>query len=71
MKTYWVWIHIPVEGRAGLMFCGEDLDEAIDVYEECRIEALSGINPSNVLLYDEKDNQLARTDYSWTGKIPL
>lgn len=53
------------------MFCGEDLDEAIEVYEECREESLSGINQCNVLLYDDNDKQLARTDYSWTGKIPL
>ena len=70
-KTYRVPVENPVQMHYGLMYSGSDLDEAIDVYEECRLETLLGIDPCDVLLMDQDGKQLARTDYQWTGKIRL
>lgn len=70
-RKYRVMVDNPQEQRYGLMFSGVDLDEAIEVYEECRHDSLSGYDPCNVILINEDGKQLARTDMAWIGKIKV
>jgi hypothetical protein len=67
--TYRVSIKNPVEGRYALLYVGEDIDEAVEVYEESRCDTLFGIDICHVELADGDGNQLARTDAGWFGKI--
>lgn len=70
-RKYRVMVENIQDQRYGLMFSGSDLDEAIEVYEECRHDCLSGYDPCDVLLCDQDGNQLARTDMAWIGKIKV
>lgn len=52
-----------------LMYSGEDVDEAIEVYEECRADTLFGIKVCDVHLVRGVDHPLARTYADWFTKI--
>ena len=47
----------------------DDVDEAVQIYEESRIDTLFGIDICHVYFEDGDGNQLARTDAKWFGKI--
>lgn len=66
---YRVSIKNPAEGRYALIYVGEDINEAVEVYEESRRDTLFGIDICHVELADGDGNQLARTDAGWFGKI--
>lgn len=67
--NYRVFIVNPVEGRYALLYSGEDINEAVEVYEEGRADTLFGIDICNVYLTDADGKHLARTDAGWFGKI--
>jgi len=67
--NYRVFVVSPGEGRYALLYSGEDINEAVEVYEESRADTLFGIDICNVHLTDADGNHLARTDAGWFGKI--
>lgn len=67
--TYRVSVLNPKEGRYALLYSGEDIDEAVEVYEESRIDTLFGIDVCHVTFENGDGKQLARTDAKWFGKI--
>jgi hypothetical protein len=67
--NYRVSVLNPKEGRYALLYSGEDIDEAVQVYEESRIDTLFGIDICHVYFENGDGKQLARTDAKWFGKI--
>lgn len=66
---YRVFVVTPERNELELVYAGEDEDEAIEVYEECRADTLFGIKIRTVYLIRGFDEHLARTDANWFGKI--
>lgn len=69
MKGYRVFVFDHKRGEYSLLYSGEDLNEALEVYEESRSDVLFGMRRYDVTFTDEDGSQLARTDHAWFGKI--
>lgn len=69
MKRFRVVVTNASEGYHCLVYSGQDEDEAIECYEECRLDTLLGENISDVIFYNGKGEQLARTYAEWHEKI--